>query len=305
MALDREKAFKEAERLLRGGRADGALVDLRRLAEDAPRDVLSLNRAGDLLAKFGRASEALTYFDKVADHYAASGFFPKAVAILKKSQKLDPERAETFAKLGDMYLRQKLVGEAHAQLLHAADRFLKARRYADARGVYERLVTAEPDDTRHRVRLAETRAAEGDVPRAVEEFLAIGATLLEGKHPEDAERAYRRAAELAPARPEPAVGLAAALGAAGRPVEAIELVRGALAKYQAKGPLAGELLQLLARAGRTIELQELLQSAVAAEIPETAFERLLEAELQAGRGESAWALLDGVIADWRKDRRKE
>jgi hypothetical protein len=88
-------------------------------------------------------------------------------------------------------------------------------------------------------------------------------------------------------------------------VEAIELVRGALAKYQAKGPLAGELLQLLARAGRTIELQELLQSAVAAEIPEAAFERLLEAELQAGRGESAWALLDGVIADWRKDRRKE
>jgi len=305
MALDREKAFKEAERLLRAGRADGALVELRRLAEDAPRDVLSLNRAGDLLAKFGRASEALTYFDKVADHYAASGFFPKAVAILKKSQKLDPERAETFAKLGDMYLRQKLVGEAHAQLLHAADRFLKARRYADARGVYERLVTAEPDDTRHRVRLAETRAAEGDVPRAVEEFLAIGAALLEGKHPEDAERAYRRAAELAPARPEPAVGLAAALGAAGRPVEAIELVRGALAKYQAKGPLAGELLQLLARAGRTIELQELLQSAVAAEIPETAFERLLEAELHAGRGESAWALLDGVIADWRKDRRKE
>ncbi|HET9300013.1 MAG TPA: tetratricopeptide repeat protein, partial [Candidatus Polarisedimenticolaceae bacterium] len=278
MALDREKAFKEAERLLRAGRADGALVELRRLAEDAPRDVLSLNRAGDLLAKFGRPTDAVTYFDKVADHYAASGFFPKAVAILKKSQKLEPERAETFARLGDMYLRQKLVGEARTQLLHAAERYLKTRRYPDARAVYERLVTAEPDDTRHRVRLAETRAVEGDVPRAVEEFLAIGARLLEGKQAEDAERAYRRAAELAPARPEPVVGLVAAMGSAGRLVEAIDLVRGALGRYQAKGPLAGELLQLLARAGRAAEVKDLLASPVAAEIPESAFERLLAAE---------------------------
>ena len=112
MALDREKAFKEAERLLRAGRFDAAGAELRRLAEDAPRDVLSLNRAGDLLAKFGRPGDALVYFDRVADQYASSGFFPKAVAILKKSQKLDPERPETFARLGDLYLKQKLSGEA-------------------------------------------------------------------------------------------------------------------------------------------------------------------------------------------------
>jgi tetratricopeptide (TPR) repeat protein len=303
MALDREKAFKEAERLLRLGRFDGALVELRRLAEDAPRDVLSLNRAGDLLSKFGRPGEALLYFDKVADQYAASGFFPKAVAILKKSQKLDPERAETFARMGDLYLRQKLMGEARAQLLQAAERFLRARRFADARVVYERLVSAEPDDTRHRVRLAETRTAEGDVPRAVEEFLAIGASLLEAGQAGDAERAYRRAAELAPARPEPVVGLAAAMGAGQRPLEAIDFVRGALKKYNAKGPLAGELLQLLARAGRTAEMQELLSGPLSAEMPEESFERYLAVELAAGRADAAWALLDPVLAEWRKDRR--
>jgi tetratricopeptide (TPR) repeat protein len=225
------------------------------------------------------------------------------VAILKKSQKLDPERPETFARMGDLYLRQKLTGEARMQLLHAAERFLKARRYADARLVYERLVTAEPDDTRHRVRLAETRAAEGDAPRAVEEFLAIGSSLLAAGSAEDAERAYRRAAELAPSRPEPLVGLAAAMGAGHRQAEAIDLVRAALPRFQPKGPLVGELLLLLTRAGRTEETRELLSGPLAVEVPDPSFGRLLEVQLGVGRAEVVWELLDPVLARWRKERR--
>ena len=46
-------------------------------------------------------------------------------------------------------------------------------------------------------------------------------------------------------------------------------------------------------------------SPLAAEIPEPAYERLLQVELQAGRAETVWAWLDAVIADWRKDRRAD
>ena len=128
MALDREKSFKEAERLLKAGRAEQAVAELRKLADDSPRDVLGLNRSGDLLVKSGRGAHAIPFYERVVDQFSQSGFFPKAVAILKKILKLDPERPEAMLKLGDLYLRQKLPGEARTWLLHAADRFLKAQR---------------------------------------------------------------------------------------------------------------------------------------------------------------------------------
>jgi len=84
MAFDREKAFANAERLFKQAKAREAIDECRRIADDAPRDLLVLNRVGDLLARCGRPVEAIGYYEKIAEQFSASGFYPKAIAILKK-----------------------------------------------------------------------------------------------------------------------------------------------------------------------------------------------------------------------------
>src|SRR5262245_44741322 len=144
MPLDREKTYKTAERLLRQDKAQEALRLLRRLAEDAPRDLLMLNRIGDPLVRMGRNKEAIGYNDGIAEQCAEAGFFPKAVAMLKKVLRLDPERTESLVRMGDLYLKQKLPTEARHHFLHAADKHLRAKQFTKAREVYEKVVLAEP-----------------------------------------------------------------------------------------------------------------------------------------------------------------
>src|SRR5262245_43771533 len=140
MPLDREKTYKSAERLLRQEKTQEAMRELRRLADDAPRDLLMLNRIGDLLVRMGRNSEAIGYYNGIAEQFAEAGFFPKAVAILKKILRLDPERTESLTRMGELYLKQKLPSEARHHFLHAADKHLRAKQFTKARRSEERRV---------------------------------------------------------------------------------------------------------------------------------------------------------------------
>src|SRR5262245_49955760 len=114
MPPDRENAFLNAERQLRQGRVQPAVEEFRRVAEESPRDTLMLNRIGDALGRAGRNAEAIEFYERAADQFSGSGFYPKAVAILKKVVKMDPSRLAAQVKLGDLHVRQKHPGEARA-----------------------------------------------------------------------------------------------------------------------------------------------------------------------------------------------
>ncbi len=298
MALDREKTFIEAERQLRHGKVPQALALCRRLAEEAPRDLLMLNRVGDLLTRAGRTAEAVGYYDRIAEQFLSAGFLPRAIAILKKIVKLDPARTDALVRLGELYVKQRIVGEARTYFLHAADRLVKAHQYTNARRVYEKLAAAEPRDPLNRVRLAEARAAEGDSKAAVEDLLAAAATLERmGRHPE-AERTYHRAAELLPDRPEPQVRLAASLGAQGRAPEALRLLEDLLRRRPGDPDLAGELLLQYERAGREEAVTRLLADPLAPTLSETVFENWLQARRGRESGGRPLDALEPVLRAW-------
>src|SRR5580765_7305101 len=188
MALDRENTFANAERLLKQGKIAQALDECRRLAEDAPKDLLMLNRLGDFLARSHRGADAIVYYTMIAEQFSASGFYPKAIAILKKIVRVDPSHLAAVVRLGELNLKQKLPGEARTWLLQAAEAYLRVREFVKAREVYEKLVAAEPDNFVHVVRLAEARVAEGDPARAGLELAALGGRMLAGGRGDDAER---------------------------------------------------------------------------------------------------------------------
>ena len=300
MPLDREKTFASAERLLKQGKAREAMEECRRLAEDAPKDLLMLNRVGDLLARSGRGTEAIIFYQKIADQFSASGFYPKAIAILKKIVKVDPGRTDALVHLGDLNIKQKLPGEARAWFLHAADAYLRSREVVKAREVYEKLVGVEPDNLVHAVRLAEARAAEGDAERAGRDLLSLGGRMLAKGRSEDADRVFKRAAELLPGRPEGFLGLARVHAAAGRAQEAIRLADEAWKASTGSEPVVGDLLLLFEQHGESGRAAALLADPRSNSIPDDAIEEAFRAAVPRGDVEGLWTRVAPLLDRWAR-----
>jgi len=303
MALDREKTFAAAERLLKQGKGREALDECRRLAEDAPKDLLMLNRVGDLLARSGRGIDAIGYYDKIAEQFSASGFYPKAIAIIKKILKVDPQRTEALVRLGELNLKQKLPGEARAWFLQAADVYLKTRDFAKAREVYEKLVHAEPDNFVHAVRLAEARAAEGDPARAGKDLIALGGRMVAAGRHEDADRTFKRAIDLLPGRAEAVVGLARVLAAAGRRDDALAQADHAWSKLQGVEASAGELFLLFEQLGDDQRSRALLSDERSDAIDDDALEQACRTALSQGRAEAFWSRALLLVDRWARARK--
>jgi tetratricopeptide (TPR) repeat protein len=300
MALDLENTRRNADRLLKQGRLDAAFEEYRRLAEEVPRDLPLLNLVGDLASRLGRHGEAVGFYNRVAEEYAKSGFYPKAVAILKKILRYDPDRPEVLLRIGEMYLGQKLTGEARGYLLRAAERLVASRSFPEAREVYKKLVEAEPGDPLHRLRLAETLAAAGDVAGAAASLLTAAESARSAGRSVEAEKIYRRALELAPGRTDALSGLARALAAQGKVSEASALLVREL-ESRPDTALAGALLSVELQAGRDDEALRVLIGRFVDGFPDEMFEQALGALLSRGKGDAFWSALDPLVKRWTRE----
>jgi len=297
MAQDRRKKLETAERLLTQGKVPAALLEFEDLARSSPRDILTLNRVGDVLSKQGRNVDAVGYYRRIADHFTQSGFLPKAIAIHKKILRLTPDCPDSLTALGVLYAEQRLPGEARAHLLRAAELHLQARRFAEARKAYERLAALEPDDPRHRARLAEARAAEGETREAGRELIGLADWLLDRGKGDDAERTYRRAAELLPLEAGPTLGIARCLEARGN-VEAALSFLGSGETRGSGADIVGARLGLLDRAGRDGEVQSLLEGPAANEVPDPAIVESFRRAIERDDAGAAWRRYGDVLARW-------
>ena len=296
MALDLQKTLLSAERMLKTGKVDSALAELNRLARSGPNDLLALNRIGDLLSRNGRPSEAIRYYTQIAGKFTESGFVPKAIAIHKKVLRLNPDCTASLVSLGELYVKQKLAGEAARFFLAAAERFLQEKAFAEAREVYRRLVDADPANPLHRARLAETMAAEGANEEAAQELVTLGGTLLENGREEEAEKTFRRATELVPDSPGPLAGLSRCLAKQGREEEAFKLLERAAEDRDDVPEVLGELAVGYETAGRAEDAMRVLRREP--RIPDDSFKRIFNLHMERSQVEELWVRMDGVFAEW-------
>ncbi len=292
MALDRRKGLQTAERLLKQGKLQAALSELRKVSESAPNDLLTLNRLGDLLARQGRHPEAIDYYRRIAEQFASGGFVPKAIAIHKKILRLDPQNLESMVALGELYIAQKLNGEARSYLLHASNQYLQNKQFAEAKTVYETLVEAEPDDLRHRVRLAETKIALGDDLGGGKELMTLAASMLSGGQAGEAEKVYHRALELMPQAHEPLLGIADCLAVQGRDGEATEFMEKAVRGGSGSPMLAVELALRYEKSGNADKAEKLLDEVHVLQVSPEAWSKLFTWYLDNGRTDELWKRLD-------------
>jgi len=192
LKTSREKVVQNAEKYVSRGKIESGIKEYRKLLDENPNDISTLNRVGDLYARISRNSEAIDLFHQIAEQYATDGFLVKAIAIYKKIIKLDPTLLEIYEQLADLYHRQGLVNEARTQYQVLADYYIKHDKPASAIHVYERMVELEPDNPTHHVKLAELYQKEEMFDQAMGEYRAIAELMLEHGRGEEAAQVYER-----------------------------------------------------------------------------------------------------------------
>lgn len=175
--FDREAALKAAEKALKLGKVDAAIVEYVKVVEAQPRDWNSANALGDLYVRAKQLDKGVQQYTRIADHLADEGFYPKAAALYKKILKIKPDDEYSMLQSGDLAAKQGTLADAKQFFLQVAER-RKAR--GDRKGAAEvaiRLGTLDPEDLDARVRAGQLAAEMGDNAVAMREFREVAAKL--------------------------------------------------------------------------------------------------------------------------------
>ncbi|HEY8021911.1 MAG TPA: tetratricopeptide repeat protein [Thermoanaerobaculia bacterium] len=198
MAISREQVVQTAERYVSRGKIEAAIREYKKVLAENPNDTNTLNRVGDLYARIQRIDEAVDFFSKIAEHYAAEGFFVKAIAIYKKIIKLNPTHLEVYEQLAELYHKQGLVNEARTQYLVLADYYQKHENPTSAIAIYNKMAELEPENPTYHVKLAELYLQQKLFEKALTEHRIIAELMLAAGHAPEAAQVYERALDIDP-----------------------------------------------------------------------------------------------------------
>ncbi|MCP3105104.1 tetratricopeptide repeat protein, partial [Myxococcus sp. K15C18031901] len=131
-------------------------------------NLLEVNlKLAELHQQLGLMSEAMAYFQIVANHYDKAGDTKASLDTLKKMVDLDPENVASKIKLAELYARENMTREAIQEFKRAAEYLKRNSRGDDWARVAERLSTLEPDNLPLAKELASSYLQRGDQKRAL------------------------------------------------------------------------------------------------------------------------------------------
>jgi tetratricopeptide (TPR) repeat protein len=198
MSFNKANTYKVASKYVQQGRLHAAIEEYRKIMQAEPGNATVLNILGDLFAKVGNKAEAINCFLRIADHYKHHSSASKAIATLKKALKVDPDSPEIALKLGVLYAREHLWGEARQHYLAAAEQYLKAGQIEEAMNLYQRIAEHDPEKTVVQIKLAEIYLRTYQPELAYEAFVAAAHDLQQEGRQEEALKTYLQALKAKP-----------------------------------------------------------------------------------------------------------
>ena len=171
LAINRDKVYDGAMKLLAQGKFDKGIAELAKLVVDDPKDVRTLLKIAETLhVKMGKRKEALEHYDRAASLYTDQGFFLKAVAVFKQMLAVDGTNPDLHLRLAELYQQ---LGYGSQCLLHYQQvvvLFEQQGRSKETLGILKRMVDLDPENLQSRIKVAELFHQQGMAQEAVDEM---------------------------------------------------------------------------------------------------------------------------------------
>lgn len=268
MPADRTAAKRAADKLLRLGKLPAAVAAYARIVEEHPHDRESALTLANLHLRARDIDAAVTQFTAVADALCLDGDSARAFELYQRVLSLRDGDEHALRQSAALASGDGRTDEARGLLVQLADQQFARGDAAQAADTLAEAAALDPSDTVLRMRVFD---------------LAIGSGNL--------ERAREHVATAAQCRQ-----LAEALRAAGRPQDAIELLRDAAHRDPDHLPTVAQLARLLVEEGNAIAAAEHLTPGMAGADPEARL-GLTEVLLRGGRTADALDLARKTLAD--------
>ena len=192
MAINKTKVAQNAQKLVQKGQFEKAIKEYATLVKDDPKDLRSQLKIAELHSKLNRKDEAVKAFQKVAEQYNKSGFYAKAVAVLRQAIDVDKENVKLYIFLSELQEKLGMMRDAVVQLNTAARLYQDAGKHDDALGIFERMKDLDPEDPSVLARYGEALYHAGRQEEAVEIFRSLIATLKAADSNDDLVRFCER-----------------------------------------------------------------------------------------------------------------
>lgn len=128
------------------GEPDKAILELEKAIQEFPKEGSLFNKLGDLYIKVNRQEDALDIYEKGAIVFKEETYYPNAIALCKKILRLDKERTETYALLGELHKILDQRVEAANYLLEYAERKMSANDLEAALNTYNTIKELTPNN---------------------------------------------------------------------------------------------------------------------------------------------------------------
>src|SRR5688572_14926784 len=196
MAFDKAKVLKAAEKFLSQGKITAAIKEYRQIVDHDADDLTTLNMLGDLYVRSGKKEEAVSCFERIAEHYSAQQFNLKAIAMYKKIERIRTGDPLIALKLAELYANQGLVHDARAQYLVVADAYTRSGDNKKALDILHKIADLDPNNTEIRLKLADGYLKENMRREAAAAFVQAANRLHQIGSQDKALDAYSKALQL-------------------------------------------------------------------------------------------------------------
>ncbi|MDP2344136.1 MAG: tetratricopeptide repeat protein [Deltaproteobacteria bacterium] len=189
MAINRDKVYDGAIKLLQASKYDKAIVEFQKLIAEDGKDVRTLLKIAETLhVKMGKRKEALEHYDRAASIYTEQGFFLKAVAVFKQMLTVDATNPDMHLKLAELYQQ---LGYGSQCLLHyqsVVQLYEQQDRGKETLAILKRMVDLDPENLQSRIKVAELFAQSGQMVEANAEMRSAFEFLKAQQRLDDAVR---------------------------------------------------------------------------------------------------------------------
>jgi tetratricopeptide (TPR) repeat protein len=244
MAFEKAKVLKAAEKFLSQGKINSAIKEYRQIVDNDADDLTTLNMLGDLYVRAGKKEEAVSCFERIAQHYGAQEFNLKAIAMYKKIERLRTRDPIVAMKLAELYAAEGLVHDARAQYLVVADAYTHSGDNKRTLEILHKIADLDPNNTEIRLKLADGYVKENMRREAAAAFVQAANRLHQIASEDKALDAYNKALQLVRDDREALRGMLEAHIARGTADEAAEVLERVVETNEEDN----ELVSMLARA---------------------------------------------------------